>query len=70
MRFATLIVSPLVTAALVVAFGWPVLLVCFALALGTLLFSTCDAGTDAEAGESSYLRVDADGGDLSRQSPG
>lgn len=50
MRFVVFLVGPLATVALAVAFGWPVLLAGFALALGTLLFSTADT----EAGESSY----------------
>jgi hypothetical protein len=49
MRSVALLVSPLATVALVLAFGWPVLLGCFALALSTLLFST----EDTEAGMSS-----------------
>jgi divalent metal cation (Fe/Co/Zn/Cd) transporter len=46
MRFVPFLVSPLVTVALIAAFGWPVLLACFAIALGTLVFSTGD--TEAE----------------------
>ncbi|WP_185878828.1 hypothetical protein [Variovorax sp. MHTC-1] len=49
MRTVALLVSPLATMALALAFGWPVLLACFALALSTLLFST----GETEAGESS-----------------
>jgi divalent metal cation (Fe/Co/Zn/Cd) transporter len=49
MRSVALLLSPLAAVALVLAFGWPVLLACFALALSTLLFSTADT----EAGESS-----------------
>jgi hypothetical protein len=48
MRAVAILVSPLATLALILAFGWPVLLACFALALGTFLFST----GDTEAGES------------------
>ena len=40
MRLVAILLSPFATLALVLAFGWPVLLACFALALGTLLFST------------------------------
>ena len=47
MRRVAILVSPFVTLALVLAFGWPVLLACFALALGTLLFSTGEAGAEA-----------------------
>ncbi|MBT2326851.1 hypothetical protein J7E62_31585 [Variovorax paradoxus] len=47
MRSFAILVSPLATLALVLAFGWPVLLACVALALGTLLLST----SGAEAGE-------------------
>ena len=50
MQFVVLLVSFLATAALVVSFGWPVLLAGFALALGAFLFSTADT----EAGESSH----------------
>jgi hypothetical protein len=49
MRSVALLFSPLASVALVLAFGWPVLLACFALALSTLLIST----DDTEAGESS-----------------
>lgn len=49
MRSVALLVSPFATVALVLAFGWPVLLACFALALGTLFFSTAHT----EAGVSS-----------------
>lgn len=52
MRFVVFLVSPLATVALVVAFGWPVLLAGFALALSTLLFSTAHT----EAGESSHYK--------------
>ena len=62
MRSVAILVSPLATAALVIAFGWPVLLACFALALGTLLFST----GDNEAGESTY---DEEGGQLLQNFP-
>jgi len=50
MQFVVLLVSFLATAALVVAFGWPVLLAGFVLALGAFLFSTADT----EGGESSH----------------
>jgi hypothetical protein len=49
MRFVVLLFSTLATVALVLAFGWPVLLACFALALSAFLFST----DDTEAGKSS-----------------
>jgi hypothetical protein len=49
MRSVAFLVSPFATLALVLALGWPVLLACFALALGTFLFST----GDTESGESS-----------------
>ena len=50
MRSVAFVVSPLAMLALVVAFGWPVLLICFALALGTFLFSTGGAES-AEASD-------------------
>ncbi|MBS0453510.1 MAG: hypothetical protein JSS14_19615 [Proteobacteria bacterium] len=43
MQFFVLLLSLLATAALVVAFGWLVLLASFALALGSFLLSTADA---------------------------
>ncbi|PSL84198.1 hypothetical protein C7T35_13485 [Variovorax sp. WS11] len=45
MRLIAFLVSPLAMAALVLAFGWPVLLACLALAWGTFLFSTGDSET-------------------------
>ncbi|WP_093168430.1 hypothetical protein [Variovorax sp. YR216] len=52
MQFFVFLASLLATAALVVAFDWPVLLAGFALAFGTFLFSTADT----EAGESSRIK--------------
>ena len=52
MRFLVLLVGFLATAALVVAFGWPVLLASFLLALVAFLLSTADA----EAEESSHFK--------------
>ena len=52
MQFLVLLVGFLATAALVVAFGWPVLLASFVLALGAFLLSTADA----EAEESSHIK--------------
>ena len=43
MRLVAFLVGPLAMGALVLAFGWPVLVACFALAWGTLLFSTGDS---------------------------
>jgi len=43
MRLVAFLTGPLAMAALVLAFGWPVLLACFALAWGTFLFSTGNA---------------------------
>lgn len=40
MRSVAILVGPLATLALVLAFGWPVLFVCSALSLATLLLST------------------------------
>jgi hypothetical protein len=40
MRLVAFLVGPFAMAALVIAFGWPVLVACFALAWGTFLFST------------------------------
>ena len=47
MRCIVFFVGPLATAALVIAFGWPILLAGFALALCTLLFSTAAAAEEA-----------------------
>ena len=52
MQFLVLLVSFLATAALVGAFGWPVLLANFVLALGAFLLSTADT----EAEESSHIK--------------
>jgi hypothetical protein len=52
MKVLILLLGPLGTAALVWTFGWLVLLLCFVLALATLVFST----SDAEAGESESIR--------------
>jgi len=60
MQFVVLLVSFLATAALVVAFGWPVLLAGFVLALGAFLLSTAEI----EGGESSH---DKDRGQLRSQ---
>ena len=49
MRLVAFLAGPLAMAALVLAFGWPVLFACFVLALGTFLFST----SDTEDGEPS-----------------
>jgi hypothetical protein len=47
MQCVVFLVSPLMTAALVIAFGWPILLAGFALALCTLVFSTAAAAEEA-----------------------
>ena len=47
MRCVVFLVSPLVTAALVIAFGWPILIAGFALALCTLVFSTAARSEEA-----------------------
>lgn len=47
MQCVVLFVSPLATVALVIAFGWPVLLAGFALALCTFLFSTATTAGEA-----------------------
>ena len=52
MQFLVLVVGFLATAALVAAFGWPVLLASFVLALGAFLLSTADT----EAEESSHIK--------------
>jgi hypothetical protein len=47
MQCVVFLVSPLVTAALVIAFGWPILIAGFALALCTLVFSTAARAEEA-----------------------
>jgi hypothetical protein len=47
MRCVVFLVSPLATAALLFAFGWPILLAGFALALCTLVFSTAATAEEA-----------------------
>ena len=47
MQCVVFLVSPLVTAALVIAFGWPILIAGFALALCTLVFSTAATAQEA-----------------------
>lgn len=56
MRLVAFLAGPLAMAALVLAFGWPVLVACFALALGTLLFST---GDSEDGGSSTTLGAES-----------
>ena len=52
------LLSPLLTAGLVVAFGWPILVICFALALGTLLFSNGNPAAELPEGLGGTINYD------------